>query len=93
MSESALAVMELSESQHGQKKTGDSVNLKRLNLNLAPKAYEEVQALAKETSRSMTELVRLGLGLVKIAFDAKKSLLKLAVVDSNGTPIREILIP
>ena len=89
----AVAVLEDPEIVDVKTREGDAVSLKRLNLNLAEKAFNDVQALAKRTNRSMTELVRLGLGLVKIALEARDRGERLAVVDNAGKPLREILIP
>jgi len=41
----------------------------------------------------MTELIRLGLGLVKIAIHAATNDQKLLVVDDQGKPIKEIVLP
>jgi hypothetical protein len=95
MSTSGAAVAELDvpEVQDVKPQLGGDKPLKRLNINLAPQAFDEVQALSKATGKSMTELVRLGLGLAKIAHEARESQMRLAVVDAGGTPIREIVIP
>ena len=66
---------------------------KRVNFVLSEKAYSELVNLAKTTRRSMTELVRLGLGLVKIAIEAERSGQKLIVTNSQGLPIKEIVLP
>ena len=88
----ALAELDVPEIQDVQKKTEESPNVKRLNINLAPKAFDEIQRLGKDTGRSMTELVRIGLSLVKIALQAKDRDLRLALVNEDGTPVREIIV-
>jgi len=90
---SPTAELDVPEIQDVQKSSGEKVQLKRLNLNLTLKAFEELQMLAQKSQRSMTELVRLGLGLVKIALEASSRNEKLAVVRNDGTPLREIVIP
>ena len=66
---------------------------RRINLNLSEKAYKDLQDLAQETNRSMTEIVRLGLGLVKIAVREAAASNRLLVASENGEPIREIVLP
>jgi hypothetical protein len=66
---------------------------KRVNFVLSEKAHSELVSLAKETRRSMTELVRLGLGLVRIAIEAGRDGNRLIVADSTGQPIKEIVLP
>ncbi len=88
-----IAVLEVPEIQDTKTSTGEKTDLKRLNLNLAPKAFQELQALARKTNRSMTELVRIGLGLARIANEAREQGLRLAVVDDRGNSVRDIVIP
>lgn len=66
---------------------------KRLNINLAPVVFAELQALSKETRRSMTELVRLALGLVRIVLQETAKGNKVIISTSAGQPLREIVIP
>jgi len=49
--------------------------------------------MAKRNRRSMTELVRLGLGLVKIALEAEQNGHKLIVTTADGQPLKEIVLP
>jgi len=41
----------------------------------------------------MTELVRVGLGLVKLALEAERKGHRLVVTTSDGQPIKEIVLP
>lgn len=66
---------------------------KRVNFILSERAYTELVALSKETMRSMTELVRLGLGLVKIALEAERNGQRLIVTTAEGQAIKEIVLP
>jgi len=43
--------------------------------------------------KSMTELMRLGLGLVKIAIEAEKRGQRLIVTTDEGVPVKEIVLP
>jgi hypothetical protein len=69
------------------------VETKRVNLILSEKAHSELATMARRTRRSMTELVRLGLGLVKIALEAEQNGHKLIVTDADGHPLKEIVLP
>jgi hypothetical protein len=69
------------------------IGVKRLNINLSETAFGELQMLARRTRRSMTELVRLGLGLVKISIQEAARGNKLIVTTADGQPLREIVLP
>jgi hypothetical protein len=66
---------------------------KRVNFVLSERAYADLNSLAKQTKRSMTELVRLGLGLVKIAIEAERNGNRFIVTNADGQPIKEVVLP
>ena len=66
---------------------------KRLNFNVSERAHAELNALAHNTHRSMTEIIRLGVGLAKIALEAEQKGQRLVIANSNGEPLKEIVIP
>jgi hypothetical protein len=66
---------------------------KRINFQLSERAYMELTELSRETHRSMTEIVRLGLTLVKIAIEEQLKGNKLIVTTAKGTPVKEIVLP
>jgi hypothetical protein len=66
---------------------------RRLNFNVSEKAYNELASLAKKTHRSMTEIVRLGVGLAKIILEAEEQGGRLIITNSKGDPIKEIVLP
>jgi hypothetical protein len=66
---------------------------RRVNLNLSEQAYSDLQSLCKGTNRTMTEVIRLGLGLVKIAITEAGSGNKLVVASERGKPLKEIVLP
>jgi hypothetical protein len=66
--------------------------MKRLNINLPPAVYGTLQRLATETNRTMTDVVRTGLSLAKIALEAEKTNNKLAVVSQDGKISKEIVL-
>ena len=88
----------VSEGVRKMPRTGNDVKLqtkakvKRLNINLPEKTFNELDRLADETGRSMTELVRLAIGLVQVALDEERHGRKLAVVEPNGRLLKEIVL-
>jgi hypothetical protein len=71
----------------------EAPGMRRLNLNLPQKAYDEVALLSKTHQRSMTEIFRIGIALVKIALDASANGSKLTVTDAEGKSVKEVVIP
>jgi hypothetical protein len=65
----------------------------RLNVILPDRTHADMIALGRETRRSLTELVRLGLGLVRVAVEAERSGNRLMVATEGGVPIKEIVLP
>jgi hypothetical protein len=66
---------------------------KRLNLTLSERAHADLAALADERNTSLTELVRLGLGLLKIAHEESRVGNKLIVTTPDGKALKEIALP
>jgi hypothetical protein len=68
-------------------------NMRRLNVNLPPNVYEDLQRLAKQSNRSLTDIVRTGLGLAQIALhETADGQHKLAVTDRDGKAVKEIVL-
>ncbi len=67
--------------------------VRRLSINLPESAADELEELANKSGRSMTEVIRSALGLVKIASDASENDQKLVVADKSGKLIKEIVLP
>lgn len=65
---------------------------KRLNLDLAPAAYELLEQLSTDTGKSMTEVLRTGLALVGIAYEEKQQGRSLGIIEGEKV-IKEILLP
>ncbi|KAM3089822.1 hypothetical protein ACKFKG_32385 [Phormidesmis sp. 146-35] len=65
---------------------------KRLNLDLAPEAYDLLQELATDSGKNMAEVLRTGLALYGIAHEEKKKGRSLGVVEDDRV-IKEIVIP
>jgi hypothetical protein len=66
---------------------------KRLSLVLADAAYDELDRLACQRQTSMKEVVRLGIGLVKIAVQEAKNGNKLVVATTKGEVLKELVLP
>ena len=66
---------------------------RRVNFVLSEKAHTDLVGLSKDSMRSMTELVRLGLGLVKLALEAQQNGNRLVVTTADGRPLKEIVLP
>ena len=66
---------------------------KRLSLNLSDAVYDELAQLSAERRSSMTEIVRLALGLVRIALTEAAAGNKLVVVSKTGDALKEIVLP
>lgn len=66
---------------------------KRLNVNLPVSLFDELTEVASESGRTLTEVVRLALGLVAKATEVEKAGYKLGVVDSDGRLIKELVLP
>jgi hypothetical protein len=65
---------------------------KRLNLDLAPAAYESLQDLVEASGKNMAEILRTGLSLYSIAQEAKNQGRSLGVIEGDRV-IKEIVIP
>jgi hypothetical protein len=81
--------------KRGQKtmETTTPVVGRRVNFVLSENAHTDLVSLSKNSMRSMTELVRLGLGLVKVALEAQQNGNKLIVTTADGQPLKEIVLP
>lgn len=62
---------------------------KRLNLNLSAQVYADLNNLSIRTGRSLSEIVRLGLGLAKFVYELGSDE-KLGVFDKEGKLLREV---
>lgn len=66
---------------------------KRLNLNLPESLYNELQVLARQSGRSMTDVLRSAFALSKIAMVETQKGNTILVGNEKGKPIKEIIIP
>jgi hypothetical protein len=87
MPNAGAAVATHSQTQDVEPKT------KRVNLNLAMKSYEDLERLADKTGRTMTDIVRFGLALVKLYLEETENGRKLIIASPDGKAISEIRFP
>ena len=73
--------------------TALTTKTKRLNVNLPEPVFNELDKIAKESGRTMTDVVRIALGLVAVALSEEKVGHKLAVMEPNGTVLKELVLP
>ena len=66
--------------------------VKRLNVNLPAATYDELQEFSRRSGRTMTEIVRMGVGLAQIAVGEDSRQNSLAVVDADGKLVKQILV-
>jgi hypothetical protein len=66
---------------------------KRLAISLSERAYNDLKQTAESTSRTMTDVVRIGIGLYKVAAEVMRENNKLVVVSRDGKPVKEIVLP
>lgn len=64
----------------------------RINIVLSDKARTDLQEIATKTRRSMSDVIRMALALLKVAFDELALGHKIAIIDSNGKPLKEIVL-
>src|SRR5260370_19092227 len=67
--------------------------VRRLNLNLSEEVYAELSKLARERRSSMTEIIRLAIGLVKVALIEAKKGNKLIVTTAEGESLKKLVLP
>ncbi|MGB3518029.1 MAG: hypothetical protein WBA43_16350 [Elainellaceae cyanobacterium] len=72
--------------------TATAQKRKRLNLDLAPPAYELLQQLATESGKNMADVLRTGLALYGIAQEEMKKGRRLGIVEDEKV-IKEIVLP
>jgi hypothetical protein len=66
---------------------------RRLAITLSEKAHQDLKRSAESTSRSMTDVVRIGIGLFKVAAEVMRENNKLVVISPDGKPLKEIVLP
>jgi hypothetical protein len=65
----------------------------RLNFAISDRARAELEAIAREHDRTMTDVIRLGISLAKIALGASSRGEKILIAREDGEPVRELVLP
>jgi predicted DNA-binding protein len=65
---------------------------KRLTLDFDPKAYEILTSLSTETGKTMAGVIRSAVALYAITHAEEKGQRRLAIVDSQGKTLKEIIV-
>ena len=66
---------------------------KRLNVNVPISVYNDLNNLASENHKTISELMRTAFVLLEVAYQEKKKKNKLTVSNQDGKPIKELIIP
>jgi hypothetical protein len=71
-----------------------TVTMRRLNVNLPESVYDELRQLAQQSGRNITDLIRVALGLVKVAIE--ETVLRkhrIYIGTEDGTILKELVLP
>lgn len=63
----------------------------RLNVHVPETLFQDLERLSEEEGRTMTEIIRLGLGLAHLATTEKKKGGTLAIIDEHGIAHKVVL--
>lgn len=66
---------------------------RRLAINLSERAYTDLRQVAASTSRPMSDVIKIGIGLYKVAAEVSRENNKLMVVSRDGRLLKEIVLP
>jgi len=86
------AVLPWQESGKGETVIANIPRVRRLNVNLPEGIHDELRVLAQRSGRSMTDIVRTGLGLVTVALAEAERKNTLAVANSEGKVIKQLVV-
>ncbi len=68
-------------------------SVRKFNMLLSASAHKEIGAIAADNGVSLAEVVRLGIGLVKLAMEAERSGFRLMTVNADNEAVMEIKMP
>lgn len=70
-----------------------SAAIRKFNILLSDTAHREIEEIAADNGVTLTEVVRLGIGLVKLAMDAERNGYRLMTVNADNEAVMEIKMP
>jgi hypothetical protein len=77
--------------QEQSSKDQSKASRKRLNLDLAPAAYDLLQKISEDTDKNMADVLRTGLALYGIAHEAQKNNQEIGIIKGEKV-IKAIVI-
>lgn len=69
------------------------VSEKRFSVTLSGSAYNDLKEIADSTGRTMTDVVRLGIGLVRTFTNETRLGHRISVSSSSGQVIKDLILP
>ena len=64
-----------------------------LAISLSSEAYSDLRQVAENSSRTVGDVIRIGIGLYKVVAKLGNENHRLVIVSSAGKPIKEIVLP
>jgi hypothetical protein len=65
---------------------------KRVTLDFDPRAYEILSSLSTESGKTLAGVIRSAVALYAITHAEEKKQHRLAIVDEDGKPVKEIIV-
>ncbi|MBB4635630.1 ribbon-helix-helix domain-containing protein [Longimicrobium terrae] len=90
---SNLATTRTSANARAATSVEDAQETRRLNVNLPNSVYEELQEMAKLSQRSLSDLIRTALGLVKVVLHEARKGNHLYIGTQDGVILKELVLP
>jgi len=83
------------EEQTGEKNSDepDKTKSRRVSVKMSEEGYQILQGLSTSSQRSMNNIFRNALGLVRIALEEEEKGNSLAVVNKKGKVLKEVVLP
>ncbi len=73
--------------------SSSTARTKRLNIALSGRTYADLTKASANTNRSMTDLVRLGISLVKVVLEAEENDQRVYIATPDGSVVKQIILP
>lgn len=71
--------------------TGPQV--RRFNLNIPERMFQDLEALSRQSGSSMSEIVKTALGLYAVASDETAKDHQVLIADRDGKPLKQLILP
>ncbi len=70
----------------------DTAEKKRVTLDFDPKGYEILSSLSADTGKTIAGVIRSAVALYALTRKEEENNHKLAIVDKDGKPLKEIIV-